>query len=92
MNVVSGLVLYAIIWFMTLFVILPIRMTSQGEAGEIARGTHASAPHRPQLKRRFLITSGVAAVIWAIFAWIILGGLITIDDIDLFTRFGMGER
>ena len=91
MGVVTGLVLYAIIWFMTLFIVLQVGVTSQSDAGERVTGTHGSAPVDPQLKRRVLVTSGVAAVIWAVIAGIILTGAITIDDIDLFTRFGLGE-
>ena len=90
MNIVTGLVLYAIIWFMTLLVVLQVGVTSQSEAGARIRGTHGSAPENPQLKRRFLITSGVAAVIWAVIAGIIISGVITIEDIDLFNRFGLG--
>ncbi len=90
MGVMSGIVLYAVIWFMTLFVVLPFRLTSQGEEGETVRGTHASAPANPQLRRRVLVTSGLAAVIWAAIAGVILSGAVTIEDIDLFTRFGLG--
>ncbi|QBY01086.1 DUF1467 family protein [Rhodophyticola sp. CCM32] len=92
MSIVTGIVLYAIIWFMTLFVVLPIRMTSQGEAGDVAPGTHASAPHRPAMKRRFLVTTLAAAVVWGIAAWLILSDVVTLEDIDLFNRFGMGQR
>lgn len=92
MNVVSGLVVYAIIWFMTLFVILPLRLQSQGEAGSVLRGTHASAPENLRMGRKLAITTGVAAVIWAVVAFVIISGVITIDDIDLFTRFGLGDR
>ncbi len=91
MNVVTGLVLYAIIWFMTLFLILPLRMQSQDEAGERVAGTPGSAPQNPHLRRRFLITSGVAAVIWAVVAWVILSGSVSIEDIDLFSYFGLGQ-
>ena len=91
MNVVTGLVLYAIIWFLTLFIVLQTRITSQDEAGVRVRGTHGSAPENPRLGRRFLITSGVAFAIWAVIAAIIVTGAVTIEDIDLFTRFGMGS-
>lgn len=91
MNVVTGLVLYAIIWFMTLFVILPMRLQSQDEAGERVAGTHGSAPVDPQLRRRFIITSGVAAAVWVVIAAIIIFDIVTLEDIDLFSRFGMGE-
>ncbi|MHA7888537.1 DUF1467 family protein [Roseicyclus sp.] len=91
MNIVTGIVLYALIWFMTLFIVLQVGVTSQSEAGARVRGTHGSAPENPQLKRRFLVTTGVAAAIWAVIAWIIISGVISIEDIDLFTRFGLGE-
>ncbi|WP_284264036.1 DUF1467 family protein [Roseicyclus amphidinii] len=91
MNIVTGIVLYALIWFMTLFIVLQVGVTSQSEAGARVRGTHGSAPENPQLKRRFLVTTGVAAAIWAVIAWIIIAGVISIEDIDLFTRFGLGE-
>jgi predicted secreted protein len=90
MGVVTGIVLYAIIWFMTLFIVLQIGVTSQSDAGSRVDGTHGSAPVNPQLKKRFLITSGVAAVIWALIASVILSGAITIEDVDLFSRFGLG--
>ena len=91
MGVVTGLVLYAIIWFMTLLIVLQTNVVSQDEAGKRVKGTHGSAPENPQLGKRFLVTSGIAFGIWAVIAAIILSGAITIDDIDLFTRFGMGS-
>lgn len=90
MGPVSGLVLYAVIWFMTFFVAIPIRLQTQGEAGKTVPGTHHGSPERHDLKKKAWITTGVAFVIWAILAWIILGGIITLDDIDLFSRFGPG--
>jgi hypothetical protein len=48
-------------------------------------------PRRSSTGRRFLLTSGIAFGIWAVIAAVIISGAITIDDIDLFTRFGMGS-
>lgn len=90
MNIVTGIVLYAIIWFMTLFVILPFRVKSQSEEGDVIPGTPGSAPADPALRKRFLITTLIAAVIWACIAWIILTEAVSIADFDLFTFFGMG--
>ena len=42
--IVSGLVLFAVIWFIALLVALPIGITTQEEAGEVVPGTPASAP------------------------------------------------
>jgi predicted secreted protein len=90
MGVVTGLVLYAIIWFMTLLIVLQTNVVSQDEAGRRVKGTHGSAPDDPQLGRRFLVTSGIAFGIWAVIAAVIMSGAVTIEDIDLFSRFGLG--
>ncbi len=84
----SAFVLFAVFWFMTLFIILPLRLTTQGEAGTTVKGTLESAPENPQLKRRFLLTTVVALVLWGIAVAIITSGWITMDDVDLFRRFG----
>ncbi len=90
MGPVTGLVLYAVIWSMTFLVAIPIRLQTQAEAGKIVPGTHGGSPQRHDLKKKALITTLVALLIWALAAWIILTGQITLSDIDLFTRFGPG--
>jgi len=86
MGITSGLVLFAVIWFMTFFVVLPIRVQTQGEKGNIVPGTHAGAPEVHNLKKKALITTGIAIVLWIIIAGIILSGWITVRDIDWFNR------
>lgn len=88
MGPVSGIVLYVVIWFMTFFVALPIRLQTQGDKGDVVPGTHSSAPEEHHLKKKALITTGVAFVIWAIVAYVILSGLITVRDFDWFKRLG----
>ena len=91
MGPVSGLVLFAVIWFMVLFIVLPLRNVTQGEDGDIVPGTHASAPANPQLKRKAKITTIWAAGIWVIVAGVILSGAITVRDIDWFERMSTPE-
>ena len=86
MAITSALVLYAVLWFMTFLVVLPIRLKTQGDVGEIVHGTHAGAPREPQLKKRALITTAVAFVLWAIIAYVIISGTLTVRDIDWFGR------
>ena len=88
MGITSGIVLYAVIWFMTFFVALPLRLTTQGEDGEVVPGTHDGAPAVHQLKKKAIITTFVALAIWAVVAGIILSGVITVRDIDIFNRMG----
>lgn len=88
MGPVSGLVLFAVVWAMVFFVVLPLNYTSQKDAGEVVPGTHASAPADPQLKRKAKITTIWALGIWAILATILLSGWIGVRDIDMFDRMG----
>ncbi len=92
MAISSALVLLAVIWFMLLFVVLPLRLTTQDEAGEVVPGTPASAPTNPQIKRKAKIVTMFALPLWAIVCAIILTDTITVDDIDLFHRFGPGSE
>ena len=78
----SGLVLYAVIWFMTLFVVLPLRLTTQAEAGKVVPGTPESAPVNAMMKRRLVVTTLAGTVVWAAVTVTILSGWITIADLD----------
>jgi len=84
----SAIVLLAVIWFMTLFIVLPLRLKTQGDTGNVVPGTPASAPDEIQIKRKFLITTAIAVPVWLVIITVILTGLVTIEDYDLFTRFG----
>ena len=87
MSIVSALVLFAVVWFMTLFVVLPLRLQTQGDVGERVEGTHASSPATGfSMKRKAKLTTLVALPIWAVIAAIILWGGITVEDIDMFGR------
>lgn len=86
MAITSAIVLFAVIWFLVFFVVLPLRMVSQGEAGDVVPGTHSSAPADPQIKRKAKITTIWAVCIWAVIAGVILSGAITVRDLDWFER------
>ncbi|MDU9002418.1 DUF1467 family protein [Sedimentitalea todarodis] len=88
MAITSAIVLFAVIWFMTFFIALPIRVRTQGDEGKIEPGTHAGAPEVHNLKRKALISTAVALVIWAIVVTIILSGVISVRDLDWFNRMG----
>lgn len=91
MGPVSGLVLFAVIWFMVFFVVLPLRFVSQGEAGDVVPGTHASAPANAQMKKKAKITTIWAFGIWAVIATVLLTEIISVRDIDWFDRMATPE-
>lgn len=86
MNLTGGIVLYAVLWFLTLFVVLPIGQRSQQDAGEVVPGTPAGAPADLPLKRKVLWATLISALLWAFIAWIILGGVIGRADIENLDR------
>ena len=89
MGVVSGLVLFAVVWFMVLFIVLPIRLETQGDVGERVEGTHAGSPATGfSMKKRLRVTTLWAVPIWALIAGVIVFGDISVRDIDLFHRMG----
>jgi len=86
--ITSGIVLFMVIWSMVFFIVLPLRMVSQGDAGEIVPGTHASAPADAQVGRKAKITTYWALPLWCIITAVILSGVISVRDIDMFDRMG----
>lgn len=85
MTIGAALVLFAVVWFMVLFVILPLRLTSQEESGEVVPGTPSSAPTDPMLGKKALWTTGVSVVIWGILVAIIVSGAIPLDTFDFYS-------
>ncbi|MBE3639318.1 DUF1467 family protein [Mangrovicoccus algicola] len=88
MSITSAIVLFAVIWWLTFFVVLPLRLKSQAEAGQVVPGTPVSAPTDPRLRRKAAITTLVAAILWAVIAGVILSGAITVRDFDVMHRMG----
>lgn len=86
MSVMSAIALYGVIWFMTMFLVLPFRMKTQGEAGEVVPGTPSSAPSDAQMMRKVKIVTVIATTAFFVIAGIILSGVITYDMIEAVTR------
>ena len=64
MSLTMGLALYFIIWWVTLFAVLPWGVRTQGESGEVVQGTVESAPVKPRLLKVFLATTVVAGIVF----------------------------
>jgi predicted secreted protein len=88
MTITAAVVLFAVIWFLVFFVVLPLNLTTQGDAGSVTPGTSASSPAGAVVARKARITTLWAVLLWAIAAGVILSGWIGIDDLDVFGRPG----
>jgi predicted secreted protein len=65
MTPVGGLVSFLIIWWVVLFAVLPWGVRAQWEEGETVRGTEPGAPVAPNLWRKAIWTTLIAAALWA---------------------------
>ena len=86
MSVMSAIALYFVIWFMTMFLILPFRLQTQGEAGEVVPGTPSSAPSDVQMWRKIKLVTYIATPAFLVIAGIIISEIITYEMIESLTR------
>ena len=86
MSITAAIVLFAVVWFMVFFIVLPLRLTTQGDAGEVVPGTPKSAPTTEIVGHKAKITTLVAIVVWAVLAGIILSGVITVRAFDFLDK------
>lgn len=86
MDILTGFVLFAVIWFMVLFVVLPIRRRTQGDEGEVVPGTHAGAPSNFNVRRTVLIVTAVAVPLWLAIGAVILSGVIGLSELGWIRR------
>ena len=64
MTITSAIVLLSVYWFVVLFIVLPINITTQNDEQNIIEGTAPSLPVEPNLKRKFSITTVVSVILW----------------------------
>ena len=87
MNPFSAFVVWLIIWWLVLFLILPIGIRGQAEEGDIVEGSEPGAPHTLDIKRKFIQTTIIATLIWVLVCGLIVSGLISWEMLgNLFKR------
>ncbi len=81
MGPVGGVILYLIIWWAVFFAVLPWGVRGSWEEPNSApNGADRGAPVNPQLKRKFIQTCWISALIWAVAALVITSGVIDYRD------------
>ncbi len=82
MSISSAIVLYCVIWAILFYMINPLWQTSQSEDGEVTPGTPASAPVDAMVRKKAIITTVIATVLFALAYSTIEFGWLTLDDIS----------
>lgn len=72
--------IYIIIWWVVLFAVLPLGM-NQGAQERPTDGGDWGAPQAPNLKRKFLTTTWIAAIVWVVIILVIQFQLIPLPDL-----------
>jgi len=86
MQLVSMIAVYFIIWWLTLFIVLPWGVSSAHEMGEkVEAGNAKAAPLKPRIFLRFAITTVLAGVIFAIVYYV--NSAVSLDEIPFFPKF-----
>lgn len=76
LTLAGSIALYFVVWWTLLFAILPIRIRTQAEVGEVTVGTDPAAPAAPALYERAIWTTVVStAVFIAVAAFFPLAGI-----------------
>ena len=66
MNLETSFAIYLILWWVVLFSVLPLGVVSHAEAGiRTPGGGDPAAPVNPNLKRKFITTTWVSALVFA---------------------------
>ena len=76
MDVVSGTVVYLLMWWWVFLMSLPFGVRTVEDP---AAGHAPSAPARPMLWRKMAVTTVIAAVLTAIINWIIASRITSLD-------------
>ncbi len=87
MNLAFAIAVYLICWWMVLFIVLPFGVRSQQEVGEVTEGSEPAAPSVPHIWRKFVITTIIAALVFAPIYLIIEFNLIPLDSIPFLPRY-----
>ncbi len=72
-----GLAIYGMIWFVSLFMVLPFGITTQEEAGEVEPGSPKSAPHQANILKKMGLTTVLSTVLFIVIYWVFTSGALS---------------
>ena len=76
MGLVSGLVVFILLWWWVFLMALPFGAKTPDD---IKTGHATSAPEKPMLWRKAMITTVIAGILFGIVYWVIVSEIISLD-------------
>lgn len=80
----SGVAIYFVIWWITLFAVLPFGVRTQEEAGDVVPGAPASAPAKTEIVAVIVRNTIVASLVFAVVYWLLVHSGLSIMDFPLY--------
>jgi predicted secreted protein len=74
MTLVSGLMIFFVVWWIVLFMVLPFGVRPEETP---QKGFEPGAPKNPHLRKKFIVTTVLAALIWGIIEFIMVNHFVT---------------
>ena len=76
MSITGGIIIYANLWMIILFMVLPFGVRNQIDSPNFQKGTDPGAPVESKMKKKILITTLITTVIFSL--------ILVVDQLDLF--------
>ncbi len=83
MSLGSAVAIYFIVWWVTLFMVLPFGVRTQAEAGDVVPGAPASAPEKTSITRIVVRNTVLATIVFAGIYWVMVYSGWSIMDLPL---------
>lgn len=81
MSFISIFAIFFVVWWVTLFAILPIGVTTNESVDPLTRGTEGSAPDTPRMGLKVVLTTVIASVIVGLFYFVTVTLGLGVDDL-----------
>jgi predicted secreted protein len=77
MNIISGIIVFLLIWWTALFAVLPwgVRQNQDG----VQSGIQA-APQNPMLKKKLIVTTIISTILWLLVYFLIESDIISFRE------------
>ena len=81
MGITGSIIVYVLIWWMIFFSVLPIGIKSQNiEFKDDLRGNDPGAPKNPRIIKKFLITTLITSIIFAVIYYLTINNYLNLRE------------
>ncbi len=84
---VSWAAIYFVVWWTTLFAVLPFGVRNQADEGEVIPGTEPGSPVTARIGRIFVLTTIASAVVFGLIYLLLTQDVFGLDDIPFLPKF-----